>query len=494
MKKSILGVGILALLTLSGCLTVVGPDYHAPKLPETGVQSTNELYTAGLECWWTTLKDPELTVMVEESLQNNHDLKSAVAAVRAARARLGIEKAALGPQMNGVGNYMRNRSSDEVTRTGEYDLYHTGFDASWEIDLFGGTHRSVEAAVASLEAQDANRADVQVSLAAETAQSYVLLRAYQQRLRVACGNLDLQQNTFNLLQSRFDSGLSDELALLQSRYNLESTRATIPQLKTGVEQSLNALAILTGVMPGTLHERLNADGKIPVADDQSVIGIPADLLRRRPDVRRAERELAAQTARIGAATADLYPKFTLTGSIGIESLHLDSFGDSGTQFYSFGPGIRWALFRSGSIRQNIKVQEAKQEQYLSVYEKTILIAVQETRNALTGFRNEQLRIKALDAAVSAARTATERAEDQYKNGLKDFENVLDSQRSLLTYEDQLVQSRSSITLNLIRLYKALGGGWKPESGACTRNSSAEKPGVDTMKMIVNGKNEERGHE
>jgi NodT family efflux transporter outer membrane factor (OMF) lipoprotein len=471
MRKCILWVGVLVLLTLNGCLTV-GPDYYAPKLPETGVRSTRELYTAGLDRWWTTLKDPELTVLVEETLQNNLDLKSAVAAVRAARARLGIEKAALGPQLDASGNYTRNRSSDKVKRTGEYDLYHTGFDASWEIDLFGGTRRSVEAAVAGLEAQDANRDDVQVSLAAETAQSYVLLRAYQQRLRVALGNLELQRNTFNLLQSRFNSGLSDELALLQSRYNLESTRATIPQLKTGVEESLNALAILTGVMPGTLHERLNAEGKIPVADNRNVIGIPADLLRRRPDVRRAERELAAQTARIGAATADLYPKFTLIGSIGIESLHVDSFGDSGTEFYSFGPGIRWALFHSGSIRQNIKLQEARQEQYLSAYEKTILTAVQETRNALTGFRNEQQRIQALDAAVSAARTATERAEDQYKNGLSDFENVLDSQRSLLTYEDQLVQSQSSITRNLIRLYKALGGGWEPESGVSAGNEAS----------------------
>jgi len=466
MKKHIFFAGALGLLILPGCISV-GPDYIAPDLPDTGIQQNTDLSTIALGHWWTVLNDPELTALVDETLQNNYDLKSAVAAVRAARAQLGIVRANFGPQLDATGGYTRNKNSEDSYPTShtEYDLYDAGFDASWEIDLFGGTRRSVEAAVAALEAQDAGRADAQVSLAAETAQNYVRLRAGQQRLRVARENLKLQQETFDLLQSRFDSGLSDELALQQARYNLESTRATIPQLETGVEESLNALALLTGVMPGSLHERLNAEGKIPVAADQSVIGIPADLLRRRPDVRRAERELAAQTARIGAATADLYPKFTLTGSIGLESLHADSFGDSGTEFYSFGPGVRWPIFHSGSIRQNIKVQEARQEQALAAYEKTVLSAVQETRDALTGFRNEQQRIQALGNAVKAARTAADRAEDQYKNGLSDFENVLESQRSLLIFEDQLVQSRSSITLNLIQLYKALGGGWQLNSSS-----------------------------
>jgi hydrophobe/amphiphile efflux-1 (HAE1) family protein/NodT family efflux transporter outer membrane factor (OMF) lipoprotein len=453
---------LLIPFLFGGCLSV-GPNYTAPDLPDTGIQQNTDLNTAALGTWWTTLNDPQLTELIDEALLNNYDLKSAVAAVREARAQLGIEKAALGPQMDTTGDYTRNKNSidSHPTSHNESDLYNAGFDASWEIDLFGGTRRSVEAAVADLEAQDANRADVQVSLAAETAQSYVQLRTYQQRLRVAHANLKTQQQTFDLLQSRFDSGLSNELALQQARYNLESTRATIPQLETGVEQSLNALAVLTGVMPGTLQKRLSAEKEIPVASVKEVTGIPADLLRRRPDVRRAERRLAAQTARIGAATADLYPKFTLTGSIGLESLHASSFGDSGTEFYSFGPGIRWPIFHSGSIRQNIKVQEARQEQYLSAYEKSVLTAVQETRNALTGFQNEQQRIQALDAAVTAARTAAELADERYKNGLSDFENVLESQRSLLTFEDQLVQSRSSITLNLIQLYKALGGGWTP---------------------------------
>jgi len=438
-----------------GCLSV-GPDYKKPELPQLSGQPM-EIPAV----WWTTLNDPELTALIDETLRNNHDLKSAIAAVRAARAQLGITRAAYGPQLDATGRYTRQKASEEISKTGESSLYHGGFDAAWEIDLFGGTRRSVEASLAALKAQEAGRADVQVSLAAETAQSYVQLRAGQQLLRVARSNLEIQQSTYDMLKSRFESGLIDGLAMQQARYNLENTRAAIPSFETGVENSLNALAVLTGVMPGSLHERLSAEKEIPVASVQTVTGIPADLLRRRPDVRRAERQLAAQTARIGVAKSDLYPKFTLNGSIGIESLSASTFGNSGSDFYSVGPGVRWPIFRMGSIRNNIKVQKAAQEQALNAYEKSVLTAVQETRDALTGFQNEQQRLKSLEAAVDAARTAATLAGDRYKNGLIDFSAMLDAQRSQLVFEGQLVQSQSAITQNLIQLYKALGGGWSP---------------------------------
>ena len=444
---------LLVPFFFGGCLSV-GPDYKKPELPQLSGQPM-EMPAV----WWTTLNDPELTSLIDETLRNNHDLKLAVAAVRAARAQLGIAQAAYGPQLDATGRYTHSKASDEISKNGEGSLYHGGFDASWEIDLFGGTRRSVEASLAALKAQEAGRADVQVSLAAETARSYVQLRAGQQLLRVARSNLEIQQETYDMLKSRFESGLIDGLAMQQARYNLESTRAAIPSLDTGVENSLNALAVLTGVMPGSLHERLGAEKEIPVASVQTVTGIPADLLRRRPDVRRAERQLAAQTARIGVAKSDLYPKFTLNGSIGIESLSASSFGNSGTDFYSVGPGVRWPIFHMGSIRNNIKVQKAAQEQTLNAYEKTVLTAVKETRDALTGFQNEQQRMKSLEAAVDAARTAALLAADRYKNGLIDFSNMLDSQRSQLVFEAQLVQSQSAITQNLIQLYKALGGGW-----------------------------------
>ena len=451
---------LLLPVLLGGCISA-GPDYRAPDLPVIG---DAEIETPA--DWWAALHDPELTALVEETLRNNYDIKSAVAAVRAARARLGIARAGFGPQIDAAGRFTRSRSGDDVSvvSMGERDLYSAGFDAAWELDLFGGTRRSAEAALALLQAEDAGRADIQISLAAETAQSYVLLRSGQQRLRTAQENLALQQETYDLLQSRFESGLVEELSLQQARYNLESTRASVPPLKDVVEESLNALAVLTGVMPGTLHRRLGAERELPAVSSRTVTGIPADLLRRRPDIRKAERQLAAQTARIGVAASELYPKFTLNGSIGLEALSFSALGNSGNEFYSMGPGIRWAIFHSGSIRKNIKAQEALQEQTLAAYEQTVLAAVQETRNALTGFRNEQQRAEALTASVSAARTAAELAGSRYENGLSDFDAVLETQRALLSFEDRLVQSRGEILLRLIQLYKALGGGWDPGQG------------------------------
>lgn len=452
-----LNVMLLLLIPFffGGCLSV-GPDYHKPELPVVGESE----FVAPAE-WWTSLNDPLLTELLGEALEHNYDLKSAVAAVRAARARLGIARAAFGPQLDASGALSHLKTSDEVYGTGTYDLYDAGFDAAWELDLFGGVRRSTEAARATFEAQDASRAQIEVSLAAETAQAYVQLREAQQRVQVAQKNLELQQETFDLLQSKFDSGLIDELALQQALYNLESTRASVPSLETGVETVLNALAVLTGVMPGSLHDRLSGVRSIPVVSLAEVTGIPADLLRRRPDVRQAERELAAQTARIGVAQSDFFPKLTLNGSIGVEALSSSGLSDSGNDMYSIGPGIRWAIFRSGSILNNMKAEEAGQEQALAAYEKIVLVAVQETRDALTAFRNEQLRLDALTAATHAARAAVELADNRYENGLESFDAVLESQRMLLSLEDQQVQSRSESTLSVIRLYKALGGGWQP---------------------------------
>lgn len=455
LDKMHLLVILLIPFLFGGCLSV-GPDYKQPEIPNLGNQTVETPAD-----WWTTLDDPELTALVDEAMQNNYDLKSAVAAVRAARAQLGIARAALGPQIDAVGSFTRTKSGDGVSSAGlgERDIYSGGFDAAWEIDLFGGTRRSTEAAKAAWQSKEAGLADVRISVAAETARGYVTLRTAQQRLVVAQNNLKIQQETYDLLKSKFDSGLIGELSLQQARYNLESTRSTVPTFETALEQSLNALAVLTGVMPGTLHDRLSTAGEIPVVSPEHVTGIPADLLRRRPDVRVAERELAAQTARIGAAKGNYFPKFTLNGSIGVEALSFNALGDSGNEFYSFGPGIKWPIFHMGSIRNNVKVQKAVQEQALATYEKAVLTAVQETRDALTAFQKEQRRMTALDAAATAARTAAELADNRYKNGLEDFETVLEAQRAQLTYEDQLVQSQSAVTQNLINLYKALGGGW-----------------------------------
>ena len=436
-----------------GCLSV-GPNYEEPDVPEVG-SSQFEMPAD----WWTTLGDPVLTELVGESVTNSPDVRAALAAVRAARAQLGMVRSSFGPQVTANGSFSRSKPSAELPMASDGDVYSAGFDAVWELDIFGGVRRANEAAQAYLEGQDAAYADVEITLAAETASAYVQLRAAQQRLRIARENLALQQETFDLLQSRFNSELVNELVLRQAQANLESTRATVPQLETGVERALNALAVLTGNLPGTLHERLSEVRNIPSVEMEELAGIPADLLRRRPDVRVAERALAEQTARIGVAKSDFFPKLTLFGSIGVDALSFEGLSKSGNDTHSFGPSVRWAIFQSGQIRNNIKAQTARQEQALAAYEKSVLTAVQETRDALTAYRNEALRLEALSTAAGAARSAADLAGDRYENGLEPFDTVLDAQRTQLQLEDQQVQSQSESTLSVIRLYKALGGGW-----------------------------------
>jgi HAE1 family hydrophobic/amphiphilic exporter-1/multidrug efflux pump len=439
---------------LTGCVSV-GPDYERPALPEIPGAQTNAVELAA---WWNQFNDPTLTEMVEKAQAHNLDLKSATARLRQARAKLGMTRASYGPSLDATGDRTRYSSSDNSYSAYQYTQYDVGFDAVWEIDLFGGNRRSVEAAVADFEAQEMDLADVQVSVAAETAQAYLQLRTYEYRLKVARSNSDAQLETLEIMESRLNAGLANELQVQQARYNYQSTKAGIPTIEAGLESTRNALSVLIGEMPGKLT--LTAQTGVPQSE-LKVEGIPADLLRRRPDVARAERELAAQTARVGASVADLYPKFSLTGSIGLESLKSATLFESDSKRFSLIPGVRWPIFYSGSIRNNIKVQEAVQEQYLAAYESSVLNAVREVRDALTGYEKEHERRDALQLAVAAAKAAEELAKDQYRNGLTDFENVLDAQRSLLGFEEQLAISEGQVGTNAIRLYKALGGHWQP---------------------------------
>jgi multidrug efflux system outer membrane protein len=262
-----------------------------------------------------------------------------------------------------------------------------------------------------------------------------------------------------LIQSRYQAGLGDELAVQQARSNLESTRSQIPTLRTSLEASKNRIAVLLGEQPGALYAQLENYKPIPVVPLDVAVGVPADVLRRRPDVRKAERELAAQTARVGVATADLYPKFMLKGSIGLEALSLGNLIAAGSRTFSIGPRITWPIFNAGSIRANMEVQSALQEQTMIQYESTVLSALEEVENALVAYVEEQIRRASLSEAADAAKQALELSQYKYQTGLIDFITVLDAQRSLLTYEEQLAQSAGSITSNLVRLYKALGGGW-----------------------------------
>jgi len=471
-KKLTCALNLAAFWMFFGC-AAVGPDYVKPEM-ETPVQWQTELRDGlrsqpmdpeTLAKWWQTFDDPVLTVLIEEAVNSNLDVRSAAARLREARARRGISGADRFPTIDASGSATRTRSSESIGTGIEQDLYNVGFDASWEIDLFGGVRRSVEKADANVAASQEELHDVLVSITAEIALNYVEVRSYQTRLSIAQANRDAQAETFQLVQNRYDAGLAAQLELEQARYNLESTRAEIPSLNTALEQAKNRLALLLGRQPGVLPQEVTERRPIPVTPVEIAVGVPADTLRRRPDVRQAEWELAAQTASIGVATAELYPKFSLFGSIGLESLSSDDLFNTRNRTYSFGPSFSWRIFDTGRVRQQIEVETALQEQALIAYEAAILTALEDVENALVAYADEQVRRGALVQASAAAERAVTQARNQYRAGLSDFQNVLDSQRSLLSYQDQLAASDGTVTSNLVRLYKALGGGWEAMNGA-----------------------------
>ena len=457
----------------SGCVKV-GPDYLAPDL--NAADAWHGELKDGLHAdpadpetmarWWATLNDPELDRLMDRAVNGSLTLREARARVWESRARRGMSVADLYPTLNANGGMTKSKSSRNAGGTGrETDLYQAGFDAGWEVDIFGGVARSVEAADADLAASEEDLRDVLVSLLGEVASSYVEVRTYQARLDAARENLNAQQSTFDLIESRYAAGLSDELTVQQARYVLENTRSQIPSLAAGLDAAKNRLAVLMGETPGSVHKELAASGPIPVPPVRVAVGVPADSLRRRPDIRKAERSLAAQSARIGVATADLYPKFSLIGSIGLESLSTGTFFETGdSKTYSLGPSISWPIFDAGSIRRNIEVQTALQEQYLMQYRSAVLSALQEAQDAMESYAQEQLRRQSLELATQAAGRAVVLARDKFKAGLVDFSDVLDAQRSLLDYQDQLAQSEGLVTTNLIALYKAMGGGWESYAG------------------------------
>lgn len=462
-----LTVTTLALLVLSGC-PAVGPDYVRPETevpPEWHAAVMDGLIPAPpqpetMTQWWTLLDDPNLTSLIQRAAADNLDLQTARARVREARARRGISKAGFYPGLDASASASENRTSQATGNQREYELYSTGFDALWELDVFGGVRRSVEAADAELQASHEALGSVMVSLLAEVALNYIDVRTLQTRIGVAEANARAQEATYQLTRSRYEAGLSDELAVQGALYTLAGTRAQIPTLRTGLNDAMNRLAVLLGVAPGTLQPELAAaPGLIPAPPLSVAVGVPADTIRRRPDVRRAERQLAAQTARIGVATAELYPKFRLLGSLGVQSLSVGDLFDSGSLAYSIGPQISWRLFSGGAVRQNIEVQSAIQEQALKQYQATVLSALEEAENALTAYVQEQMRRESLVTATRAAENAFHLARNQYQAGLVDFSDVLIAQRALLSYQDQLAQSTGVVTADLVRIYKSLGGGW-----------------------------------
>lgn len=490
----------LAALWVGGCK--VGPEYQQPQTSapaafhglDHGSEAPSRLVPGqvSIDRWWTSLNDPTLESLLERSVAANLDLRLAHARLREARAQRGIVAADELPSVNAQAGYERGRSSENTQRGFQTfepsegsDLYRVGFDASWEIDLFGRVARSVEAADADVAAAIEDRNDVLVSLAAEVARTYVELRGFQRRVAVTEFAVQTERDSLDLVEARNRAGLATELDVAQAQSQLATRSSQLPPLRAGIKRSIHRLSILMGQEPGTLLEELTPVAAIPTVPPEIAVGVPAELLRRRPDIRRAERQVAAATARVGVATADLYPRFTLLGFFGFESDHIGDLIDANSRRWAIGPSMSWPIFDGGRVRSTINVRNAQLDQSLFTYEKAVLNAYEEVENSMVSFIQEQARRAALAAAAESSDRAVALARERYQSGLVDFLNVLDSQRLLYQAQDQLALSEQSVTVEVIALYKALGGGWEPppdasaQQDAASASAPADQPPADS---------------
>ncbi len=488
-------VGSVSLALLPGCK--VTNDYAPPQTSspdsfntlavDSPVNSALKNSPAALDSWWKSFNDPLLDSLIERAVSSNLDVRLAEARIREARAQRRFIKADELPRLDAAGAYTRRRNSESAVGNfgsdESYDLFQAGFDASWELDLFGRVSRGVEAADADLAASVEARNAVLVSLLAELALNYVEYRASQVNLDIAQRAVVAQESTLSLTESRFSAGLIGELDVARARAQLETRRSQVPPIKIAMAQSSHRLATLLGKPAGALDEELRSPSALPILAPEIAVGVPADMLRRRPDVRRAERQLAAATARVGVATADLYPRLALNGTLGVQSSQFADLFDINSRYWSIGPSITWPVFDAGRVRANIAVQDARVEQTLTEYEQVILASYEESENAMVGFLRQQARRAALAASVDANRRALTLAEQLYSSGLADFLNVLDAQRSLFVAEEALTLSEQAVVSNLISIYKSLGGGW--ESLPLPSESAPTQPGKTDMSDPAN---------
>ena len=441
---------------LAGC--AVGPNYQTPQpvMPVGWAGSSDTAAPVGLATWWQTFQDPKLTALMDEAIKANLDVQLAAARLREARFSRGVIAGGLWPTVNTTAGYQRTRQGS----AGEQNLFQTGLDALWEADLFGGIHRNVESAEANILAAQEGLHDVQVSLAAEVALNYVQLRGFQQQIAIAQENLQAQRHTADITRQRFNAGFISGLDVANADAQVAATESTIPVLQTSARQSIYALSVLLARPPADLLNDLAETRPQPVTPPEVPVGLPSELLRRRPDIRQAEAKLHAATAQIGVAVADFFPTFSLTGSLNWRADKLSSLTSGDARSWAFGPSVNWPIFQGGSIAANVHVQEALRDQAYLTYQKTVLAALQDVENALIAYEKEWEHNKSLNDAVTANRKAVRIATQLYTEGQTDFLNVLQSQRALYLSQTAFVQSDSSLNQDLIALYKALGGGWE----------------------------------
>jgi NodT family efflux transporter outer membrane factor (OMF) lipoprotein len=469
-----LGVGVLG--ALGGC--AVGPDFKTPQTPlnarwQPAGDPRVAAQAAADSLWWRSFNDGALDRLVALAFQQNLPLQIAGLRIAEARAQLGVATGRQFPQVQEATGDITVASPSENTPISvvlpeHFVNYQIGFDAAWEVDFWGKYRRGVEAETANLLATVADYQSALVSLTAEVARTYVTLRAFEVFIDLARTNADLQAKALGIAESRFRNGATTELDPTQAKVLLESTRASIPRLEIGRQQARNALATLLGQLTGAIDPLLTGPREIPRPPPRVAVGVPVEMLRRRPDIRSAEMAAAAQCARVGVAKADLYPSFSLIGSVGLESGSTNgspkSFFSTGSIFYSFGPHVNWPFFTYGRIQNRVRVEDARFQELLVDYRNTVLKAAQEVEDTLAGFLYSQDAVIFEEGAVKAAQRAVELSLIQYDEGATDYQRVIDAQRSLLQQQNSLAQTTSDVATNLVALYKALGGGWESHQG------------------------------
>jgi NodT family efflux transporter outer membrane factor (OMF) lipoprotein len=429
---------------------------------------------AGSEtAWWRSLNDPLLDQLVARAAAANLDVRQAAARIRAARAQFAVASGGQYPQAHVAGGYTRQRFSQNAAPFNafdvpnfpwEFNLYQLGFDASWELDVFGGTRRALQAANADIAARIEERRGLLVSIAAEVARNYILLRGYQLEQQLAQNNLQLQRESLELTREQMNKGVGTQLDVSRAQAQVAATAAAIPVLERNAWQAIHRIALLSNESVERLAI-LQETRPIPPVPEAVAVGVPAELLRRRPDIRQAERRLAAATARTGEAQAALYPRFSLTGFFNLQSESIDDLFTWKSRAFSIAPTVRWPIFDAGTLRAAVQVRTAGQEEALAGYEATVRQAVTEVRDGLVAFTTERRRRASLAQAVTADREALNLAQQLYRQGLTDFLTVLDAERELFAAQDALARSETDQATALIGLYKALGGGWETGENA-----------------------------
>jgi NodT family efflux transporter outer membrane factor (OMF) lipoprotein len=469
---------VLPLLLASAC--TVGPDYSPPAalystaplgLVEQGPIAASDAGVPAESLWWRAFDDELLSDLIDDAISANHDIRVASGNVRLARALRKSDAGLSKPQISAGASYARLRGSENgqidlggLREAGvadvETNLLQVGFDASWEIDIFGGNRRRVEAADAKIGSALENRRDVLLSIVSELARNYGELRGSQLRIEALERRIAVLQSTLQITTAKYETGIGPQLDVQRAQANLSATQSQIPDLRLGERAAAYRIAVLTGRQPSELSEILSTPGALPNSVSVVPVGLQSDLLRRRPDVRRAERELAAATAEIGVAKADFFPRFSLTGGFGQESTSLSNLFSSGSNIFSIIPSITFPLFNGGRLRAQLEAANAGNDIALAQFEQAVLLAVEDFEVSLVRYVEAHRRATATDHALQASRNSERLARDLYKSGLSDFISVLDAERQVTELELQSASDETEKFISTIAVYKSLGGGWE----------------------------------